>query len=310
MSSVEIRTARGAIRSAPAGASTVDRETLVGYASTFREAYDMGDFWEEVAPGAFSESLKSQDIVALVNHDSTRPLARMSRGTLRIAEDERGLRVEIDPIDTTYARDLVVAVREGVVDSMSFGFKVKKDKFERRDGKTVRVLEDVELHEVSCVTFPANPNADLVLDRRSFDRWRCEDECDERNQSSDAPERYSGIDFKPTKEMAAAAARGLELRREFNRGGTEVGVARATQLKNREVLSPDTVRRMRSYFARHAVDKRPGWDDPKDPSAGFVAWLLWGGDPGESWSERLVERMEAADKKGARSRRFFLLPPR
>lgn len=115
--------------------------------------------------------------------------------------------------------------------------------------------------------------------------------------TSDAPERYAGIDFTPTEGMAAAAERGLRLREEFNRGGTEVGVARATQLKNREVLSPDTVRRMNSYFARHAVDRRPDWDDPSNPSAGFIAHLLWGGDDGKGWSARIVERMLAADKE-------------
>lgn len=169
----EIRTARGAVNVASiSGGESEPRETLVGYASTFGQPYDMGTFWEEVAPGAFAESLRSVDIVALVNHDSAMPLARMSRGTLRIAEDERGLRVEIDPIPTTYARDLMTAVREGVVDAMSFGFQVKKDKFEEREGKVVRVLEEVDLHEVSCVTFPANPNADLVLDLRTFERWK------------------------------------------------------------------------------------------------------------------------------------------
>jgi HK97 family phage portal protein len=110
-----------------------------------------------------------------------------------------------------------------------------------------------------------------------------------------APERYSGIDFTPTEGMAEAAERGLRLRAEFNRGGTEVGVARATQLKNREVLSPETVRRMHSFFSRHASDKRPGWDDPSDPSAGFVAHLLWGGDAGKDWSERVTARMDRAD---------------
>jgi len=110
-----------------------------------------------------------------------------------------------------------------------------------------------------------------------------------------APARYADIDFTPTEGMAAAAERGLRLRAEFNRGGTEVGVARATQLKNREVLSPETVRRMHSFFSRHASDKRPGWDDPSDPSAGFVAHLLWGGDPGKDWSERVTARMDRAD---------------
>jgi len=172
MSDLEIRTVRDAIDLRSQGELAQSNNTLIGYASTFRQPYDMGDFWEEVEPGAFRESLENGDIVALVNHDSKMPLARASRGTLRLAEDDRGLRVEIDPIDTTYARDLLAAVRAGVVDAMSFGFKVKKDKFERRDGRVVRVLEAVELHEVSCVTFPANPNADLVLDKRSFDSWQ------------------------------------------------------------------------------------------------------------------------------------------
>jgi HK97 family phage prohead protease len=175
MTAREIRTAREAVELRDLAAEGLEgspRETLVGYASTFRQPYDMGSFWEEVAPGAFSESLAAGDVVALVNHDTAKPLARRSRGNLRLSEDDRGLRVEIDPVDTTYARDLVSAVRAGVVDAMSFGFEVKKDHFEERDGKVVRVLDAVDLHEVSCVTFPANPNADLVLDLRSFDRWR------------------------------------------------------------------------------------------------------------------------------------------
>jgi HK97 family phage portal protein len=120
--------------------------------------------------------------------------------------------------------------------------------------------------------------------------------------AASAPAKYSEIDFTPTEEMSSAAERGLRLRAEFNRGGTEVGVARATQLKNREVLSPDTVRRMASYFARHAVDERAGWDDPADPSAGFIAWLLWGGDAGRDWASRVVERMDKADDDAAGSK--------
>ena len=63
------------------------------------------------------------------------------------------------------------------------------------------------------------------------------------------------IDLKPTTEMASNAARGLELREKHGRGGTEIGVARARDIKNRANLSPETVRRMVSYFARHEVDK-------------------------------------------------------
>ena len=95
----------------------------------------------------------------------------------------------------------------------------------------------------------------------------------------------------PTDEMAAEAERGLEWRRDYGRGGTEVGVARARDIANKRDLSMDTVRRMNSYFARHEVDKeaegfRPGEDGY--PSAGRIAWALWGGDAGQSWAARIV----------------------
>jgi HK97 family phage portal protein len=105
----------------------------------------------------------------------------------------------------------------------------------------------------------------------------------------------SDIDTVPTLTMAKNAERGLELRKEYGRGGTDVGVARAVQLKNRDRLSPDTVRRMHSYFSRHEVDKQAegfrrgeaGW-----PSAGLVAWLLWGGDEGQTWARQKVAQLD------------------
>jgi hypothetical protein len=90
--------------------------------------------------------------------------------------------------------------------------------------------------------------------------------------------------FTPPIEVARAAAEGLRLRREYGRGGTAVGVARARDLSNRRPVSLRTLQRMRSYFARHAVDARAvGWG--KD-SAGWIAWLLWGGDAGREWATR------------------------
>ena len=90
--------------------------------------------------------------------------------------------------------------------------------------------------------------------------------------------------FKPTAKMAANAARGLELRAKHGRGGTHVGVARAEQLIAREPLEPKDIKSMYSYFARHAVDKQGRlWADPTRPSAGYIAWLLWGGDEGKAW---------------------------
>ncbi len=88
----------------------------------------------------------------------------------------------------------------------------------------------------------------------------------------------------PSQEIADQAKKGLDLRREFKRGGTSVGLSRARDLKNKKSLSLKTLKRMRSYFKRHAVDKKSkNFGNDKDPSKGYIAWLLWGGDAGEKW---------------------------
>ena len=94
--------------------------------------------------------------------------------------------------------------------------------------------------------------------------------------------------------MRSNAKRGLELRAKYNRGGTEVGVARARDLSGGAALSLDTLKRMNSFFARHEVDKKgEGWG--KD-SAGYIAWLLWGGDAGWSWAKRILREQENKEK--------------
>jgi len=105
----------------------------------------------------------------------------------------------------------------------------------------------------------------------------------------------SDVDTTPTDAMAKEAERGLAMRKEFNRGGTEVGVARAVQLVSKERLSPRTVRRMHSFFSRHEVDKRAeGFRQGEEgyPSAGKIAWLLWGGDAGQTWARRKAAALD------------------
>jgi len=114
--------------------------------------------------------------------------------------------------------------------------------------------------------------------------------------------KYKGeeVDTTPTKAMQANAIKGLGWREEFGRGGTLVGVRRANQLKKREYLSPQTVRRMKAYFDRHQVDlEAPKNKDPNAngyPGAGLIAWYLWGGDEGWSWSQRKVEELNRIDE--------------
>lgn len=105
--------------------------------------------------------------------------------------------------------------------------------------------------------------------------------------------------YKPTKEMAKAAQKGLDLRKAYKRGGTAVGVARANQLIKRQELPITIVARMYSYFKRHEVDKKAsGWKigEKGYPSAGFVAWLLWGDDVGKEWSTRIWEKYKENKK--------------
>jgi len=97
----------------------------------------------------------------------------------------------------------------------------------------------------------------------------------------------SDIDLQPTQEMADNAARGLELREKHGKGGTAVGVARARDIKNRKNLSPETVKRMHSFFSRHEGNQSGGEDD-----AGYIAWLLWGGDAGKSWAARKSKQID------------------
>ncbi len=117
---------------------------------------------------------------------------------------------------------------------------------------------------------------------------------------------YKGreINTKPTEAMVEEAKRGLEWRKEFGRGGTEVGVARARDISNRKELSIDTMKRMFSFFSRHEVDKeaegfRPG--EEGYPSAGRIAWALWGGNAGFAVAKRVKRQVDAADEEGDRA---------
>jgi hypothetical protein len=103
--------------------------------------------------------------------------------------------------------------------------------------------------------------------------------------------------FTPPQTVRDNARRGLELRKEFGRGGTEVGVARARDLSNGKSLPLETINRMVSYFARHEVDKKgENWGNAKDPSKGYIAWLLWGGDAGKAWANSIAEKEKKKDK--------------
>jgi hypothetical protein len=128
--------------------------TIVGYAAVFDSpSVDMG-FTEYVTRGAFTKTLKDgADVRLLLDHEGA-PLARTRSGTLRLTEDERGLKVEadLDP-SNPLAQTVLSALRRGDMNQMSFAFRTIRDSWSK-DGST-RELREVQLYDVSVVTFPA-----------------------------------------------------------------------------------------------------------------------------------------------------------
>ena len=106
--------------------------------------------------------------------------------------------------------------------------------------------------------------------------------------------------YKPTQGMKAEAQKGLDWRKEHGRGGTRIGLTRANQIVNGENLSESTVKRMFSFFSRHEVDKQGEGFTPDEkgfPSNGRIAWALWGGDAGFSWSRKIVNQLKAEEER-------------
>lgn len=148
-----------------------DGRTFSGYAALFNaDSEPMGGFTERIAPGAFTRSLKSHgwDVKLLANHDPGRVLGSTRAKTLRLVEDERGLRVEATLPDNTDGRDIAESIRRGDIDAMSFGFTTQpQGDTWSADGKT-RTLTDVKLYEVSIVAWPAYPSTGGTTSVRSL----------------------------------------------------------------------------------------------------------------------------------------------
>lgn len=168
-----------------------------GYAAVFGElSQNLGFFRERIAPGAFTRSIREDDIVALFNHDPNYPLGRISNGRLKLREDSRGLHMELRPTATTYAADLVTNIRDGTVPGQSFSFMNPKVRWSREDGMEVRTLVDFGARgtqgilDVSPVVFPAYTATEVQVRA-----WV----------------QAAGLDFEPLSAAMARCFRGLEL---------------------------------------------------------------------------------------------------
>lgn len=160
------------IRQLPTSFETRDEDgklTIEGYFAVFNSNYEIGPgMSESIAPGAFSNSV-SQDVRALINHDSTLVLGRAKAGTLELREDSHGLwgRIDINPKDVD-AMNLYERVKRGDVDQCSFGFEIRSEDTEiSEDGDVHWTITEVDpLYEVSCCTFPAYEETSISARRK------------------------------------------------------------------------------------------------------------------------------------------------
>ncbi len=144
---------------------------ITGYAAVFNVlSENLGYFREKIDPGAFSETINSDDIRALKNHNSDYVLGRSTKGTLTLSEDQRGLKFDVIPPDAQWAHDYMVSIDRGDVDQASFQFETLADRWEAVDGGEVRTLMKVRLYDISPVTFPAYPDTEVGL--RSLEEYR------------------------------------------------------------------------------------------------------------------------------------------
>lgn len=170
-SNLEIREVEGGLR------------TIVGYAVKWEmKSVTMG-YWrrfkEQFKRGAFTDSLTQDDQLALWSHDYSQVLGRTKNGTLRLFEDEIGLRFELDLADTTLGDDTYKTIKRGDVDGVSFGFQMVKEEWDESDpDNIVRSVTRAKLVEISPVAFPAYP--DSQVSARSHDPYK--QFVDERNQ--------------------------------------------------------------------------------------------------------------------------------
>ncbi|HDR5665632.1 HK97 family phage prohead protease [Bacillus anthracis] len=155
------------------------KRTISGSIKYNNESAEMRDWWgdtfvEEIAEGAFDESLKVRDVVGLWSHDTSQVLGNTKSKTLRIENDKKELRFELDIPNTTVGNDAWELIKRGDVDGVSFGMKVTKDKWsseERENGKIYkRSILNAELYEISPVAFPAYPTNEVSV--RSLDDFK------------------------------------------------------------------------------------------------------------------------------------------
>jgi HK97 family phage prohead protease len=256
-----------------------------------------------IRPGAFRDTLaRGADVRLLINHEGL-PLARTKSGTMRLAEDARGLKMEadLDP-DDPEAKAVLGKIKRGDLSQMSFGFVTRADHWRHESGGLVRDLLGVDLLDVSVVTYPAYQATDVAarslaqhLAQTLPEAARAGLPVDVAMDRLARAESLRAVSTRPNAGMAAAARDGLRLHKAGRSGdGLKLEtVRRAKIISRREALTTDHVIEMAAWFARHATDRKPGWDKAGEETPGYTAWQLWGGDAGRDWSKAKAEAIKA-----------------
>lgn len=260
-------------------------EMTEGLVKAFVSVYGNVDSANEICDyGCFQESLDYKYPVFCLYHNWEMPVGKVMVaeeipvGDERLPEDLKeygGLYIEAQiNLDKEMGRDAWSDIKLGVLDEYSIGYVVQEDYI---DKEGYRHLTKVDLIEASPVVRAANRMTKTV---------------EVKSESFDVETKEP---YVPNEGMKEEAQRALDWKEEGRRGGTRIGLTRANQIVNGDNLSEETVKRMFSFFSRHEVDKQAeGFEPGEDgyPSPGRVAWGLWGGDAGYSWSRNIVEGLE------------------
>lgn len=150
---------------------TAADKKLVGYAVRWNSLSEViwDEFQEQFAPNAFSESLAAGgDVRALYEHNYTQLLGRTTSGTLKLSQDDNGLRFELTPPDTQLGRDVLTLVERGDLSGMSFGFRALKDAWDLTQSPYLRTIAAAELIEITVTSMPAYPESAVEVAQRSL----------------------------------------------------------------------------------------------------------------------------------------------
>ena len=139
--------------------TTPEERTIEGYFALYEDETELFDgVYEIISKGAFDKTINS-DVRALWNHNTQYVLGRSKNGSLKLQADDKGLFGTIKLPNTQYADDLYELVQRGDIDQASFGFNINDEELEELASGGYRWrLKEVDLHEISVVTFPAYEN--------------------------------------------------------------------------------------------------------------------------------------------------------